>query len=240
MWLPAFIKQIKGVELLVKLGQSINLEHLKTMYNGDLSKIYARIEIVDPRKVRPAQRKLFFALLNDIQTWSGAPMKDFLKDFFYTTYAIENDGAEISLADDTNNSVSDANKLLDIVIDFMFEWSVPFKQGYELLPRDENYFLYQCCKHRKCMICGADNAQIAHYTAVGNRSRKRVDHRKLPVMCLCGQKHHPEQHKIGIKSFCNKYHIKPVYLSEDDLMKLHIMTRKRMDEIDEEANLERY
>src|SRR5699024_7158183 len=161
MWLPAFIKQIKGAELLVKLEQSINLEHLETMYNGNLSKIYARIEIVDPRKARPAQRRLFFSLLMDIETWSGAPMKDFLKDYFYTAYSIENDGAEISLADDTKNSVSDANKLLDIVIDFMFSWSVPFKQGYELLPRDENYFLYQCCKHRKCVICGK-HADIHH------------------------------------------------------------------------------
>ncbi|GEN48920.1 putative HNHc nuclease [Ligilactobacillus pobuzihii] len=239
MWKPAFISKIKGNELLIKVRQPINLEHLKTMYNGNLSKIHARIEIVDPRKARPAQRKLFFALCQDIEVWSGAPMKEFLKDYFYTAYSIENDGAEISLADNTKNSVSDANKLLDIVIDFMFSWSVPFKQGYELLPRDESYFLYQCCKHRRCMVCGKNNSQIAHYRAVGNRSRKMVDHRKLPLMCLCGDRHHPEQHKIGINNFCNKYHIKPVYLSEDDLIKLHIMTRKRMDEIDE-TNLERY
>ena len=206
MWQPAFISKIKGTELLVRLEQSINLEHLKTMYNGNLSKIYARIEIVDPRKARPAQRKLFFALLNDIQTWSGAPMKDFLKDYFYTAYSIENDGAEISLADNTNNSVSDANKLLDIVIDFMFDFGVEFKQGYELLPRDENYFLYQCCKHRKCIICGK-HADIDHLDEIGSGlNRNHVDHSKRHVIALC-RVHHSERHRIGNKQFSNKYHM---------------------------------
>ncbi|HJE97910.1 MAG TPA: putative HNHc nuclease [Ligilactobacillus acidipiscis] len=234
MWLPAIVSQFVNNKLTVIVEESLNIEHIKTMYGENFKHIFARIEIVDPRKVRPVQRKLFFALLNDIQTWSGAPMKDFLKDFFYTTYAIENDGAEISLADDTKNSVSDANKLLDIVIDFMFEWSVPFKQGYELLPRDENYFLYNCCKYRKCMICGSSDGQMAHYEAVGSEGRKQADHRNKHFWCLC-QKHHHEQHNLGVRSFMNKYHIKPIKLSEQTLKDLGVMTRKRMDEIDEEA-----
>lgn len=233
MWLPAFIKQIKGVELLVKLDQSINLEHLKTMYNGDLSKIYARIEIVDPRKARPAQRKLFFALCNDIQSWAGAPMKDFLKDFFYTTYAIENDGAEISLADGTNNSVSDANKLLDIVIDFMFEWSVPFKQGYELLPRDENYFLYQCCKHRKCVVCGK-HADIHHMngsTVGAGSNRNKIDHTKRYVLPLCRVDHNLI-HSQGEDEFCKMNHlpIRGIKLDVETLKKIGVKGDYREEE----------
>lgn len=206
MWLPAIVSQFVNNKLTVIIEESLNIEHIKTMYGENFKHIFARIEIVDPRKARPTQRKLFFALLNDIQTWSGAPMKEFLKDFFYTTYAIENDGAEISLADDTKNSVSDANRLLDIVIDFMLEWSVPFKQGYELLPRDENYFLYQCCKHRKCVICGK-HADIDHLDEIGSGlNRNHVDHSKRHVIALC-RVHHTERHQIGNKQFSSKYHM---------------------------------
>lgn len=208
MWIPTFVKKIADNKLTVIIKESLNIEQLKTMYDDDLSKIYARIEIVDPRKARPAQRKLFFALLNDIQIWSGAPMKDFLKDFFYTTYAIENGGAEISLADDTKNTVSDANKLLDIVIDFMFDWSVPFKQGYELLPRDENYFLYQCCKHRKCVVCGR-NADIHHMngsTVGAGSNRNKIDHTKRYVLPLCRVDHNLI-HSQGEDEFCKMNHL---------------------------------
>lgn len=208
IWLPAIVSQFVNNKLTVIIEESLNIEHIKTMYGENFKHIFARIEIVDPRKARPAQRKLFFALLNDIQTWSGAPMKEFLKDFFYTTYVIENDGAEISLADDTKNSVSDANRLLDIVIDFMLEWSVPFKQGYELLPRDENYFLYQCCKHRKCVICGK-HADIHHMegSTVGiGGNRNKVDHAKRYVLPLC-RADHQSIHTQGEEQFCKRNHL---------------------------------
>lgn len=206
MWLPAVVSHFVNNKLTVIVEESLNIEHIKTMYGENFKHIFARIEIVDPRKARPAQRKLFFALLNDIQAWSGAPMKDFLKDYFYTAYSIENDGAEISLADNTKNSVSDANKLLDIVVDFMFSWMVPFKTGYELLPRDENYFLYQCCKHRKCVICG-QHADIDHLDEIGSGlNRNHVDHSKRHVIALC-RVHHTERHQIGNQQFSKKHHM---------------------------------
>lgn len=233
MWLPAFIQRIKDNQLVVLLEQSINLEHLKTMYNGNLSKIYARIEIIDPRKIRPSQRRLFWALCEDIWAWNGQPKED-LEDYFKFQYAVKTCGKEISLKDDSSTTVSDANELLNIVTDFILENGVPVKQGYELLPRDENYFLYNCCKYRKCMICGSSDGQMAHYEAVGSEGRKQADHRNKHFWCLC-QKHHHEQHNLGVRSFMNKYHIKPIKLSEQTLKDLGVMTRKRMDEIDEEA-----
>ncbi|MGA3439971.1 putative HNHc nuclease, partial [Lactiplantibacillus plantarum] len=91
------------------------------------------------RKARPQQRRLFFALLSDIYTWSGMPT-DFLKHLFYLQYESYTFGKQISLSDTTESSVSDANQLLDLVIDFMFEWHVPFKEGYNLLPREQEYY----------------------------------------------------------------------------------------------------
>ncbi|GBG94623.1 hypothetical protein LFYK43_10820 [Ligilactobacillus salitolerans] len=205
MWLPAFIKQIKGAELLVKLEQSINLEHLKTMYNGNLSKIYAKVEIVDPRKMRPSQRRLFWALCEDIWAWNGQPKKD-LEDYFKFEYAVKNDGKEISLKEKARTTASEANELLNIVTDCILENGVPVKKGYELLPRDENYFLYQCCKHRKCVICGK-HADIDHIDEIGSGlNRNHVDHTKRHVIALC-RIHHSERHQIGNKQFSKKYHM---------------------------------
>lgn len=223
-------------DIKVTADQKINLEHLKTMYDGDLSDVQVVLDFPDPRLASPRQRHLFFALRSDIcnSTYnSPADVKKELYDRYFDKY-----GKEISLSNEAQASMTEVNNLLAITIDFCFEYDVEFKKGYELLPRNESYYLYLCCKWRRCMICGVKNSQIAHYEAVGNRSRKKVDHRKLPLMCLCGAKHHPEQHKIGLTTFCEKYHIQPIKLSEDALIKLHIMTRKRMNEIDEEAQHE--
>lgn len=234
MWLPAFVSKIANNKLTIIIQESLNIEHLKTMYEDDLSKIYARIEIVDPRKARPAQRKLFFALLNDIQTWSGAPMKDFLKDYFYTIYSIENDGAEISLADNTKNSVSDANKLLDIVVDFVFDWNVPIKESYELLPRSESWFLFQCCKHRQCFECGK-YADIHHIETIGmGGNRLKVDHTKRHVMALCRQ-HHQELEQIGPTKFSAKYRlpVNGIRLDVETLKKIGVKGDYREEEENE-------
>ncbi|PCM02812.1 hypothetical protein B5J96_0960, partial [Lactiplantibacillus plantarum] len=73
---------------------------------------YTYSELADTRKARPQQRRLFFALLSDIYTWSGMPT-DFLKNLFYLQYETYTFGKQISLSDTTESSVSDANQLLD-------------------------------------------------------------------------------------------------------------------------------
>ncbi|WP_117288103.1 putative HNHc nuclease, partial [Lactiplantibacillus plantarum] len=177
-------------------------------------------EIADTRKARPQQRRLFFALLSDIYTWSGMPT-DFLKNLFYLQYESYTFGKQISLSDTTESSVSDANQLLDLVIDFMFEWHVPFKEGYKLLPREQEYYLFQCCRHRVCMICG-NRADIHHVDVIGaGLNRTHVDHTKRRVMALC-RIHHSEIEQIGSVAFSAKYHV-PV-----DGIKLDKETLKRI------------
>jgi hypothetical protein len=216
--------------LVTELDEKPNLDHIETV-SGSTSEFWMDWELADTRRIRPRQRRFFYAMLNDIVTHFDVP-KDFLKDLFYTQYSIYTDGKEISLANDSQCSVSDANTLLDLVVDFMFEFRVPFKKGYELLPRNQEYYIYECCRHRRCILCGKENSQIAHYDAVGIRSRSKVDHRKLRFLCLCPE-HHREQHNIGIHNFCAKYHLVPIKLNEETLAKLGVMNRKRMNEIDD-------
>ena len=202
-----------------KLPHKPNLDHIETV-SGSADEYYTYSELADTRKARPQQRRLFFALLSDIYTWSGMPT-DFLKNLFYLQYESYTVGKQISLSDTTESSVSDANQLLDLVINFMFEWHVPFKEGYKLLPREQEYYLFQCCRHRVCMICG-NRADIHHVDVIGaGLNRTHVDHTKRHVMALC-RVHHSEIEQIGSVAFSAKYHV-PV-----DGIKLDKETLKRI------------
>lgn len=202
-----------------KLTHKPNLDHVETV-SGSADEYYTYSELADTRKARPQQRRLFFALLSDIYTWSGMPT-DFLKNLFYLQYESYTFGKQISLSDTTESSVSDANQLLGLVIDFMFEWHVPFKEGYKLLPREQEYYLFQCCRHRVCMICG-NRADIHHVDVIGaGLNRTHVDHTKRRVMALC-RIHHSEIEQIGSVAFSAKYHV-PV-----DGIKLDKETLKRI------------
>lgn len=199
-----------------------SLDHIETV-SGLADEYYVDWEIADQRKARPQQRRLFFALLSDIYRWSGNEVEE-LKQIFYAQYMVKTAGKEISLSDATESSVSDANVLLDLVIDFMFEWRVPFKYGYELLPREEEYYMYECCRHRVCCVCGQVGADIHHVdgSTIGmGGNRNNVDHSRRHVMALC-RKHHSEWHTIGPTTFSNKYHV-PV-----DGIKLDIEDLKRI------------
>ena len=225
------VAELHGKDLIIHLDSEPNQDHLETL-NGQLNRVWVDFEFADSRKARNQQRRLFFALLNDISDYYIF-INDFVKTLFYTQYQFYTAGKTISLANDTRSSVSDANRLLDLVINFMFEWHIPFKKGHELLPRNEQYYQYECCRHRVCAICGKAHADIHHWDAVGNETRKLTDHRKHHFMALC-RAHHNEFHNLGPKLFSRKYHVRPVKLRAEDLINLGVMTQKRMDEIDKE------
>lgn len=204
--------------IAIKLVESLNLDHIETV-SGSKDEFYIDWELADRRKMRVRQRRLFFALINDIVQWSVMP-QEYVKDMFYLQYSAYT-GKEISLADNSKTSVSDVNTLIDLVIDFMFEWNVPFKEGYKQLPREEQYFIYQCCRHRRCLVCG-DYADIHHLDTVGmGVDRKKVDHTQKHVMPLC-RTHHENYHQLGAKKFSELYHV-PV-----DGIKLDAETLKKL------------
>lgn len=210
----------RGRDLIIHLDRPLNQDHLETVSGGQ-GEFYVDFEVADPRRARVQQRRLFFALLHDIETYFVVP-SEFLKSMFYTQYEFYTAGKSISLSDATESSVNDANQLLDLVIDFMFEWRVPFKKGYELLPKEEDYYLYQCCRHRVCTIC-SKYADIHHIDVVGRTNRNKVDHTKRHVMALC-RVHHNEIESIGAIKFAQKYHVPVtgIKLKIEDLQKLGI------------------
>lgn len=194
----------KGYGLLDYIEQP-NLEHLANINDGNVQGIPVEVKFIDKRKVSALQRNFYFALLGDIVNWSGED-KEIVDDYFRSLYWEKNCGQEISLKDTTENTVSDAKKLIDLVIDFVFDNQVPIKRGYELLPRNEEHFQYECLVHRQCLICGQP-ADIHHIDEVGmGRDRTKLNHTKFRLMALC-RAHHTEFHKIGPIEFCSKYHL---------------------------------
>lgn len=204
------------------------LERIADINDGSLTGIPIRYELVDPRAVSPKQRALFWALMNDIYNWSGEPV-EFLKDWFYTRYTVRTMGKTISLSNAGGCSMSDANVLLDDVVDFIFEFGVPLKAGYELLPRDEARFVYRCAINRKCVICGK-HADLHHVDyGFGNNTvgmgmnRNKVDHTQRELYPLC-RSHHQEIEQLNTRGFENKYHVhvKGVKLTSKELKKLGV------------------
>lgn len=195
----------EGGYWVVKPDRTPNFDHIRTINDGEINGVPVELETVDPRQARPKQRALFFALLQDIWQWSGED-KEFLKEWFYTRYTIRTAGKTISLADRTENTVTDAKFLIDDVINFIFEYDVPVKAGYELLPRDEEYMQYLSIKHRKCLICGL-RADIHHVDEIGmGRDRNHIDHTQHRLAALC-RKHHTEAHQLGLTEFCKRHHL---------------------------------
>lgn len=199
-----FASETGGYDLVIHLDEKPPLDHIETVA-GSRTEFWTDFEIADTRKARAKQRRLFFALLHDIVVDKVVP-EEFLKEMFYTQFEVRHAGKSISLADNTTSSVTDANDLLDCVIDFMFEWNVPFKEGYEMLDKSESIYLYQCCRHRRCFECGR-YADMHHIEAVGSgNNRNKIDHTKRHFMALC-RSHHSEIEQIGRTAFSEKYHI---------------------------------
>ncbi|RDG20905.1 hypothetical protein DQM14_02145 [Limosilactobacillus fermentum] len=188
-------------------------EHLETLNSEEPEKIKVMLEFPDPRQARPKQRALFFALLHDIWDYTGQP-EGWLKDYFYSRFTIRTAGKTISLSNETESTVSDATFLIDDVIDFIFEYEIPVKTGYALLPRDENHFQWRCIRHRKCLVCG-QHADIHHVDELGaGRNRNKQDHTKFRLAALC-REHHTEIHQIGVQEFLQRHHFTGIGIKVD-------------------------
>ena len=222
----AKIISLQGNQVTLQLDDELNMDQLQRFANG--KQPTAELLIQDERLISPDQRKKIFALIHDVSQFTGYDERDTEMELKYRYYA--KTGADsFSMS---NCDMSRANDFLTFILDFCFENNVPFRTKlWDSIPTDY-HLAVQCLRYRKCVICGKP-ADVHHFTAVGNRSRKLVDHRKLWFMALC-RSCHSSIHNMGSKQFMLKHHIKPVRLSDDDLIRLHIMTRKRMNEIDEE------
>lgn len=216
----AKIIKVEGNRLTLELKDELNIARLKTIFDGYDGERQAEIFIKDPRGFTVEQRAFVFSLMNDIYRYTGQPFDD-LKDIFYWQFRFLT-GKSISLKNISTNTVDDVSLLADLILDFIFDGDIPFKDGYEVPPQNIQYFFYKCVMNRTCCICGKKNADIDHFDkALGRRKRKEVDHTEFTFAALC-RTHHTEKHQMGITEFKKKYHVIGIKLKQDEIIKLRI------------------
>jgi hypothetical protein len=204
------LEKISDNKIVIVADDKINTHELTKLANGRMPSV--ELEIEDGRHITPDQRKKIFALIRDISEWSGEVpdmVETIMKSYVREIFAID----PYSLS---NCSMTTANHMIYTILEFCFRNDVPFKtRTWDMIPNDyaRQWF---CLRFRKCVICGKP-ADLAHYEAVGmGRNRNKIDETKFRYMSLC-RIHHVEQHTIGIETFIQKYHIKPIKLTADEL-----------------------
>lgn len=195
-------------------------------YTGDKKRVMVTYQ--DSRMRTLDQIHKAWALFGDIAKFWGKDMavevtKEDMYEYFAFKYAeqYKTDPLHLSTA-----SVSEAAILINMELDFCFKKGVEFStKTWDAISDDYGFQMY-CLKYRHCVIC-YEPADFCHVDTVGiGMNRGKVDHSKHLVMSCC-RKHHIEQHTIGIKSFIDKYHIKPIKLTRSELVEMGIMTYKQ-------------
>lgn len=184
------------------------VQHLHNFIDKPLSidiNIDAKEQLEKTNQISNDQRKKIYAIFNDFAEWIG-DSQDSVKKQMKIEFCNRSKYDLFSLS----------NCSKDLAIDFItFLIDFAFKNGIDLQDHPKTYFddiekyVYLCWQNKICVICGKP-ADKAHYDTIGiGNNRKTLDDSDHRAYTLC-REHHTEEHKIGKKSFCNKYHIKPI------------------------------
>lgn len=209
------LTKLTSNQLTIQLDDDAPLFKLSKFASG--RQLSTQVDVEDGRTITPDQRKKIWALIHDTADYFG-DTTEYWEDR-YKAYTRQIFGYErYSLSD---CSVEVASNMILTILEFCFKQNVPFAwRTWDMLPNDYSLQWF-CLRYRKCIICGK-HADIAHEYAVGmGRNRHHMSHKDMYFMALC-REHHGEQHQIGIWTFLNKYHIKPIKLDKEERIKLHI------------------
>ena len=205
---------ILGVKLLDELDTQ---EFEKNAHNG---RFFAYLEPLIKDTTTDEQRKHWFALINDISEYTGEDSWKIILKMKYLFMMTYDTKKEPSLARNKMKR-SETAKLLQLVIDYCLSNDIPLRRNY--LPYMEQKQLFAMTMKRICWITHKPNAELCHFGAVGmGRNRNTYDHTQSKFMTLSHELH-MEQHRIGERSFCEKYNVEPIGLSVENLKELGIV-----------------
>lgn len=191
-------------------NESIDERFVSNVMNGG-------IRIDDGRRISSGQRKKIYALIKDIANHTGHH-PEYLKEHMKYEFMMKEDVDYFSLS---SVDMTRARYFIEMLLEFCFEWDIPFDNKTFTLAREVNNYLFLCLKYRKCALCGS-RADIHHVDAVGmGRDRSGVDHSKLRMIALC-REHHNETHNIGWITFKNKYKVDGIKLDDKTIKRLGI------------------
>ncbi|NJH82509.1 putative HNHc nuclease [Staphylococcus hyicus] len=209
--ITSFITQDDGTTTVVISGVELGDKETLLLDNG--FDVEVDVNVVDPFQITGKQRRKIFALVKDIEEYTGQPM-DYMRHMFIE-YVITYYGYDkrISLSDCTRTQ---ANQVIEVILDWVFHNHIPLNYKTSDLLKQDKSFLYWSTVNRNCVICGKPHAELAHYHAVGRgRNRRKINHTDNKVLALCPQ-HHREQHDIGMDSFNDKYHLHDSWVGVDE------------------------
>lgn len=206
-----YITQDDGTTTVVIEGVELDNKTSLLLDNG--FDVEVDVIPVDPFRITNKQRRLIFALCNDIEAYTGQPrdyMRELFQDFVTFYYGYDK---RVSLSDCTRKQ---AGQVIDAIIQWVFTNHIPIKYKTSDLMKDNKSFLYWATVTRHCVICGAENSDLAHLEAVGRgMNRNKMNHYDKHVLALC-RKHHTTQHQMGIESFNKYYHLENAWIKVDD------------------------
>lgn len=206
-----YITQDDGTTTVVIEGVELDNKTSLLLDNG--FDVEVDVIPVDPFRITNKQRRLIFALCNDIEAYTGQPrdyMRELFQDFVTFYYGYDK---RVSLSDCTRKQ---AGQVIDAIIQWVFTNHIPIKYKTSDLMKDNKSFLYWATVTRHCVICGAENSDLAHLESVGRgMNRNKMNHYDKHVLALC-RKHHTTQHQMGIESFNKYYHLENAWIKVDD------------------------
>lgn len=184
--------------------QAIDLLDLNQTVDVDCS-------VIDPNSITGKQRRKIFALVNDIEAYTGQP-REYMRYMFqdYITFLNGYD-KRLSLS---NCSRGQARELIEVILDWVFHNNIPLNYKTSDLLKNDKAFLYWSTVNRNCVICGK-RGELAHHKAIGRgANRRKMDHYGYEVLCLC-REHHQSQHDMGVETFDKLHHLENSWLSVD-------------------------
>lgn len=167
------------------------------------------------------QRKHWYAIIKDISNHTGDTQGKLIRTIKLWFTEIYDYTKEVSVARN-KMSRADATRLLECALEYALMAGAPLNNVY--IDDKTERMLHAMTMHRICWICNKPNADLHHAeNTVGmGRNRQMIDHTQSKFMTLCRGCHN-KAHTMGQKSFEEHYHVKPIKLKHEDLIKLGVM-----------------
>ncbi|MFB2031068.1 putative HNHc nuclease [Staphylococcus aureus] len=208
--ITSYITQDDGTTTVVISGVELGNKETLLLDNG--FDVEVDVSVIDPFQITGKQRRKIFALVKDIEEYTGQPM-DYMRHMFIeyvrTYYGYDE---RISLSNCTRTQ---ASQIIEATLDWTFYNDIPLSYKTSNLLKQDKSFLYWSTVNRNCVICGKPG-ELAHHKAIGRgANRKKMEHYGYEVLCLC-REHHQSQHDMGVESFDKLHHLENSWLKVDE------------------------
>lgn len=185
----------------------------------------ALVRLYDSRKITDDQRRMAYALINEIADWAGEE-PEVVKKQMKLTFKVRKYREildELSLSDCEQST---ASEFIRFLIEVVVEYGVPTHRPLTELCEDIEHAIYACLLQKKCIVCGR-KAELHHVDQVGmGGDRTEVEHIGRRCLPLC-RDHHDEYHRIGATAFADRYHVVYTVRIDDKIAKTYKLRSKK-------------